>query len=295
MERLMPKCDDLGRSLIALDQDSMLIAVVELSHASWLVGGLVPGLAREPLKKLAADPDALLRLLHRWRDEATAAGRPIGRICVAYEAGRDRHSPEHKFPAQIHDMERAYRWLLAHGIRPENIASIGHSVGGNFAVSLAVTLREKGVPLPAAILSVSPGTMWRRRTRRWTATPRPMRLLREQRWKRFERRGLAARASPGMSEGGVLVSYGGMSRRPMVVQPGSLIFKKQTVRGFWLLYWYQSAKPDETTAMFDHLAPLVAAGTISTPVVATYRFDQVKEAVTRAAQSGGKVLFTPQQ
>ena len=67
-----------------------------------------------------------------------------------------RRSPEHKFPAQIDDIERAYRWLLARGIRPENIASIGHSVGGNFAVSVAVTLREKGVPLPAAILSVSP-------------------------------------------------------------------------------------------------------------------------------------------
>ena len=64
-----------------------------------------------------------------------------------------RRSPEHKFPAQIDDMETAYRWLLARGIRPENIASIGHSVGGNLAVSLAVTLREKGVPLPAAILS----------------------------------------------------------------------------------------------------------------------------------------------
>jgi NADPH:quinone reductase-like Zn-dependent oxidoreductase len=97
-----------------------------------------------------------------------------------------------------------------------------------------------------------------------------------------------------LSEGGVLVSYGGMSRRPMVVQPGSLIFKKQTIRGFWLLYWYQSAKPDQITAMFDHLAPLVAAGRISTPVAATYRFEQVKEAVTRAAQSAGKVLFTPQ-
>jgi NADPH:quinone reductase-like Zn-dependent oxidoreductase len=97
-----------------------------------------------------------------------------------------------------------------------------------------------------------------------------------------------------LPEGGVLVSYGGMSRRPMVVQPGSLIFKKQTIRGFWLLYWYQSAKPDEITAMFDHLAPLVAAGTISTPVAATYRFDQLEEAVTRAAQRGGKVLFTLQ-
>jgi monoterpene epsilon-lactone hydrolase len=67
-----------------------------------------------------------------------------------------RRSPEHKFPAQIDDVEKAYHWLLAQGIRPENIASIGHSIGGNLAVSLAVTLRDKGAPLPAAILSVSP-------------------------------------------------------------------------------------------------------------------------------------------
>ena len=67
-----------------------------------------------------------------------------------------RRAPEHKFPAQIDDVEKAYRWLLAQNIRPENIASIGHSIGGNLAVSLAVTLRDKGVPLPAAILSVSP-------------------------------------------------------------------------------------------------------------------------------------------
>jgi hypothetical protein len=46
--------------------------------------------------------------------------------------------------------------------------------------------------------------------------------------------------------------------------------------------------------MFDHLAPLIAAGTISTPVAATYRFDQVREAITNAAQSVGKVLFTPE-
>jgi NADPH:quinone reductase-like Zn-dependent oxidoreductase len=97
-----------------------------------------------------------------------------------------------------------------------------------------------------------------------------------------------------LSESGVLVSYGGMSRKPMVVNPGSFIFKKQTIRGFWLLHWYQSAKTVEITAMFDHLTPLIAAGTISTPVAATYRFDQVSEAITKAAQSGGKVLFTPE-
>ena len=67
-----------------------------------------------------------------------------------------RRSPAHKFPAQTDDVEKAYNWLLSQGIRPENIAATGQSIGGNLAVSLAVTLRDKGLALPAAILSVSP-------------------------------------------------------------------------------------------------------------------------------------------
>ena len=85
----MPKFDDLSRSLVALEQDTTLIAAIELSRSSWLVGGLVPGLRRDPRKKLEPDAPALLGLLRRWRDEAIAAGRQIARICVAYEAGRD--------------------------------------------------------------------------------------------------------------------------------------------------------------------------------------------------------------
>jgi len=85
----MAKFNDLSRSLVALAEDSTLIAAIELSRSSWLVGALVPGLRRDPRKKLPPDADALLGLLHRWRDEAIAAGRKIERICVAYEAGRD--------------------------------------------------------------------------------------------------------------------------------------------------------------------------------------------------------------
>ena len=81
--------DDLSRSLVALDQHTTLIAAIELSLASWLVGGIVPGLSREPLKKLVPDQEALLKLLHRWRDEAIEAGHKIQRIVVAFEAGRD--------------------------------------------------------------------------------------------------------------------------------------------------------------------------------------------------------------
>jgi len=85
----MPQPNDQSKSLAALDQDSTLIAVIEMSQASWLVGAMVPGVERHPLKKLAPDAEALLRLLQRWREEAGRAGRPIARVAVAYEAGRD--------------------------------------------------------------------------------------------------------------------------------------------------------------------------------------------------------------
>src|ERR687897_688558 len=78
-----------SRSLTALEQDSTVIAVIEMSQSSWLVAAVIPGVERQPLKKLDADEEALLKLLHRWRNEANRAGREIKRIVVAYEAGRD--------------------------------------------------------------------------------------------------------------------------------------------------------------------------------------------------------------
>jgi transposase len=81
--------DDLSRSLVALEQNRTVIAVVELSLSTWLVGGIVPGLQRDPLKKLPPDQGGLLALLQRWRDEAVKAGHRIKRVVVAVEAGRD--------------------------------------------------------------------------------------------------------------------------------------------------------------------------------------------------------------
>ena len=85
----MQTLNNLSRSLIALEPASTLIAVIEMSLSSWLVAGIVPGIERQPLKKLAVDESALLRLLHRWREEAEKAGCRIERIVVAFEAGRD--------------------------------------------------------------------------------------------------------------------------------------------------------------------------------------------------------------
>ena len=67
--------NDLSQSRIVLKQDSTLIAVIEMSLSSWLVAGIVPGVERQPLKKLAVDESALLKLLNRWREEAEKAGQ----------------------------------------------------------------------------------------------------------------------------------------------------------------------------------------------------------------------------
>src|SRR6185436_19732960 len=81
--------DDSKACLTAFNQASTVVVVIEMSLASWLVAGLLPGVDREPLKKIAPNPELLLQILYRWRDEAIKAGREITRIAVAYEAGRD--------------------------------------------------------------------------------------------------------------------------------------------------------------------------------------------------------------
>ncbi|HYS88975.1 MAG TPA: IS110 family transposase [Bradyrhizobium sp.] len=85
----MSQSFDASKSLTAFEQDSTLVAVIEMSQSKWLVAAVVPGIARQPLKKLDADAGALLKLLQRWREEARKAGREVKRIVCAYEAGRD--------------------------------------------------------------------------------------------------------------------------------------------------------------------------------------------------------------
>ena len=85
----MPQPNDLSRSLVALDQNSTIIAVLEMSQSSWLVAGMIPRIERQPRKKLEPSPERLLAVLRGWRDEAVRAGRTITRVALAFEAGRD--------------------------------------------------------------------------------------------------------------------------------------------------------------------------------------------------------------
>ena len=73
-----------------------------MSQSSWRVAGMLPGIERQPRKKLEPSAERLLGLLHRWRDGAVKAGRKITRIALALEAARDGFLPPM--------CERAARW-----------------------------------------------------------------------------------------------------------------------------------------------------------------------------------------
>ena len=110
----MPQPNDLSRSLVALDQNSTIIAVIEMSQSSWLVAGMLPGIERQPRKKLEPSPERLLGLLHGWQDEALRAGCTITRIAVAFEAGRDGFW--------------LARWLAARGVEAHVIHASNQAV-----------------------------------------------------------------------------------------------------------------------------------------------------------------------
>jgi epsilon-lactone hydrolase len=67
-----------------------------------------------------------------------------------------RLAPEHPFPAAIDDAVRAYRWLLDRGGEPSKIVVAGDSAGGGLAVSAAIALRDRGLPMCGGIVALSP-------------------------------------------------------------------------------------------------------------------------------------------
>jgi len=85
-----------------------------------------------------------------WRIASAAQARVL---VIDY-----RLAPEHPFPAALEDAISYYRWLLAEGADPRQIAVIGDSAGGGLALALLLKLRDGGLPLPAAAVALSPWT-----------------------------------------------------------------------------------------------------------------------------------------
>jgi epsilon-lactone hydrolase len=67
-----------------------------------------------------------------------------------------RLAPEHPFPAALDDAVAAYEWVLAQGIDARRLVVAGDSAGGGLTVATLLALRDRGRPLPAAGVCISP-------------------------------------------------------------------------------------------------------------------------------------------
>ena len=103
----------------------------------------------------------------------------------------------------------------------------------------------------------------------------------------------ALRLANAVTPGGTIVTYGAMSRQPLRIPNGLLIFKDLRWRGFWITPWNQRATPDERAAMFGELFILAQSGRLKSPVERLYPLDSFAEALAHAQRSerAGKVLF----
>jgi NADPH:quinone reductase-like Zn-dependent oxidoreductase len=92
---------------------------------------------------------------------------------------------------------------------------------------------------------------------------------------------------------GTVVVYSVSSRKPLVGSGFQLVFNNQSIRGFWLINWLKTAKPDKLAAMYEHLASMIASRAISAPIGASYRYEKFSDALALAAKRSGKVILTP--
>lgn len=83
----------------------------------------------------------------------------LARICRQADADAllafYRLAPEDPFPAGLDDCIAAYEYLLDTGVSPARIVIGGDSAGGCFTLSTLMSLRDRGVPLPAAAFTLS--------------------------------------------------------------------------------------------------------------------------------------------
>jgi acetyl esterase/lipase len=109
------------------------------------------------------DPQRLLLYLHGggFISGSPESHRPlIAKLCRAGNAAAlsldYRLAPEFPFPAGLRDAVDAYRFLIGKGYPPESVVLAGDGAGGGLAVATLMAIRNGGMPMPAALVAMSP-------------------------------------------------------------------------------------------------------------------------------------------
>jgi monoterpene epsilon-lactone hydrolase len=150
------------------------------AHVRALAKRAVPLIARKEVYEISAPLD-MAGSRGRW---ITPSGSPQGGIILYFHGGgfiadcgaiHDsllaaisrsagarglmidyRLAPEHPFPAATDDCFAAWNWMLSAGFDAGRVVFAGDSAGGNLALVTAMRARDEGLPLPAALVLMSP-------------------------------------------------------------------------------------------------------------------------------------------
>jgi len=69
-----------------------------------------------------------------------------------------------------------------------------------------------------------------------------------------------------LAKGGTLVTYGGMSKAPLKIPTGLLIFNDLIFKGFWMTRWSNEAPLEKKEEMFENLGALIQKGKLTSNV-----------------------------
>lgn len=89
------------------------------------------------------------------------------------------------------------------------------------------------------------------------------------------------------------VVFGALAKRPLVLDPGALVFGQTRVRGFWMVSWMLQSSAEQKRDAVVRAIGMALAGEFDLPVAATYPFAEAARALREAEQPrSGKILFS---
>lgn len=102
-----------------------------------------------------------------------------------------------------------------------------------------------------------------------------------------------SRLAQGLAPGGAMIVFGAISGRALAIDPGQMLFRGTSIRGWWLMHWFRTATPEQRASLFATIIPLVADGILRAPVAATYDLADVHAAVAAAqgSERNGKIVL----
>lgn len=106
----------------------------------------------------------------------------------------------------------------------------------------------------------------------------------------------ADKFSEKLTQNGVIISYGSLSKKPIEINSRALIYKNITLKGFWVTKWLESQSKNEASKSFSELFSTLKDFSFEIPIERAYPLKDFREAFAHAKKSSrnGKIIFKPE-